>query len=145
GWQDLYGGPVDVPDPQDPATFAASVLDWDEPTRPEHARLLEWYRVLVALRRAVPDLGSGDRTRTSVDVHPAQGADDGPWQGALVVHRGAARVVVNLAHVAAAVPVPVERPVRVVADWDGGVVQPPAATGDPLVVEVPARGVVVLA
>ncbi len=145
GWQDLYGGPVDVPDPQDPATFAASVLDWDEPTRPEHARLLEWYRVLVALRRAVPDLGSGDRSRTFVDVHPAQGADDGPWQGVLVVHRGAARVVVNLAHVAAAVPVPVERPVRVVADWDGGVVRPPAAAGDPLVVEVPARGVVVLA
>ena len=145
GWAQLYGHEIEVPDPQDPATFAASVLDWEEPTRPDHARLLEWYRVLVALRRAVPDLGSGDRVRTSLDVHPAPGAGDGPWQGALVVHRGDARVVVNLAHSPAAVPVPVRRPVEVVADWAGGVVVPPDRPGDPLVVEVPGRAVVVLA
>ncbi|MBF0695842.1 malto-oligosyltrehalose trehalohydrolase [Actinomyces bowdenii] len=40
-----------IPDPQDPATVEASRLDWQEPARPEHARLLEWYRRLIALRR----------------------------------------------------------------------------------------------
>jgi maltooligosyltrehalose trehalohydrolase len=156
GWQELYGGPVAVPDPQDPATFAASVLDWDEPARPEHARLLEWYRVLIALRRTVPDLASGDRHATSLDVHtltdgapdptgPASDAAPGPWQGALVLHRGDARVVLNLARTAAAVPVPTARPVRVVAAWDGGVVRAPGAPDEPLVVELPARSVVVLA
>ena len=34
GWADLYGGPVDVPDPQDESTVAASRLDWAEPARP---------------------------------------------------------------------------------------------------------------
>lgn len=146
GWTDLYGGAVDVPDPQDPATFAASVLDWSEPTREPHARLLEWYRVLVALRRTVPDLATGDRSATSLDVHAAPGAPpDGPWQGALVLHRGDARVVLNLARTPAEVPVPLARPVQVVASWDGGTLRVPESPDGPVVVEVPARGVVVLA
>jgi len=146
GWADLYGGQVDVPDPQDPATFTASVLDWAQPRESGHARLLEWYRVLVALRRSVPDLASGDRHDTSLDVHEAQPTTDAPgWQGVLVLHRGGARVVLNLARSPAAVPVPVTRPVRVVAAWDGGVVHTPQAPDAPLVVDVPARSVVVLA
>lgn len=154
GWTDLYGGPVQVPDPQDPATVAASVLDWSEPAEPRHARLLEWYRVLIALRRSVPDLASGDRHRTSLDVHevpPSTGTDGQGaavprgWQGVLVLHRGDARVVLNLAHDAAAVPVPVTRPVRVVGAWDGGAVHTPSSPDEPLVVDVPPRSVVVLA
>ncbi len=146
GWAELYGGPVEVPDPQDPATFAASVLDWSEPRRPEHARLLEWYRVLVALRRAVPDLASGDRHRTSLETLEPSSTTDAPgWQGVLVLHRGDARVVVNLGHVAVDVPVAASRPLRVVAAWDGGAVDGPHAPGGPVVVGVPARGVVVLA
>lgn len=146
GWTELYGGPVDVPDPQDPATFAASVLDWSEPAQDEHARLLEWHRVLIALRRSVPDLASGDRHRTSLDVHEASVPSHHPgWEGALVLHRGDARVVLNLARTAAAVPVPVTAPVRVVAAWDGGAVHAPHGADEPLVVDVPARSVVVLA
>lgn len=146
GWADLYGGPVGVPDPQDPATFAASVLDWSEPARPEHARLLEWYRVLIALRRTVPDLSSGDRHRTSVEVQEVPGAGPGPgWRGVLVVHRGDARVVVNLADAPAAVTVRPARPLRVVAAWDGGALHTPGAPDEPVVVDVPARSVVVLA
>ncbi|HEX6988830.1 MAG TPA: ABC transporter substrate-binding protein, partial [Bacillota bacterium] len=45
-----------VPDPQDPETFRRSKLDWSEPDREPHARLLRWYRDLLALRRAQPDL-----------------------------------------------------------------------------------------
>ncbi len=50
GWAELYGGAPDVPDPQSPATVAASRLDWDEVRRGDHARLLAWYRTLIALR-----------------------------------------------------------------------------------------------
>jgi len=51
GWDES-----DVPDPQDPGTFERSRLDWSEPSRDPHARLLAWYRDLIALRRAHPDL-----------------------------------------------------------------------------------------
>ncbi len=46
----------DVPDPQDPATFARSKLDWSEPTRDGHREMLAFYRRLIALRKAWPDL-----------------------------------------------------------------------------------------
>ena len=45
GWD-----PADVPDPQDPATFERSRLDWAEPRKDRHADLLAWYRELIALR-----------------------------------------------------------------------------------------------
>ncbi|HWH27164.1 MAG TPA: malto-oligosyltrehalose trehalohydrolase [Pseudolysinimonas sp.] len=40
-----------VPDPQDPATFERSQLDWSELTEQPHARILSLYRELIALRR----------------------------------------------------------------------------------------------
>lgn len=49
GWR-----PEDVPDPQDPATFARSKLRWPERERPPHSSMLEFYRELIALRRANP-------------------------------------------------------------------------------------------
>ena len=51
GWADLYGPDTTIPDPQALDTFAASRLDWDEPTSPAHAPLLGWYRTLLRLRR----------------------------------------------------------------------------------------------
>jgi maltooligosyltrehalose trehalohydrolase len=48
----------DVPDPQDPATRERSCLDWAEVDKPAHRELLEWYRALIALRRAEPALTS---------------------------------------------------------------------------------------
>ncbi|GAA2183521.1 malto-oligosyltrehalose trehalohydrolase [Brooklawnia cerclae] len=58
-WSQIYGTDAAVPDPQSPATFTASKLDWDEPSRPEHARMLSWYRTLIDLRRAeLPGDGS---------------------------------------------------------------------------------------
>jgi maltooligosyltrehalose trehalohydrolase len=41
----------DLPDPQNPATFERSVLDWDEPRRAPHDEVLALYRDLLALRR----------------------------------------------------------------------------------------------
>lgn len=51
GWD-----PSEVPDPQDPATFERSKLDWDELARSPHREILEWYRTLIDLRRRVPGL-----------------------------------------------------------------------------------------
>jgi maltooligosyltrehalose trehalohydrolase len=45
-----------VPDPQDPATFARSKLDWSELAKPGHAEILDLYKQLIALRRSRPEL-----------------------------------------------------------------------------------------
>jgi maltooligosyltrehalose trehalohydrolase len=77
-----------VPDPQDPATFERSRLDWAEAGAERHGDLLAWYRTLIALRRATPDLADPrlDRVETACD----------PGLGWLTVRRGAVLVAVNL-------------------------------------------------
>lgn len=47
-----------IPDPQDPATFAASRLLWPEREAAPHAATLRLYRALLALRRSDPALRS---------------------------------------------------------------------------------------
>jgi maltooligosyltrehalose trehalohydrolase len=121
GWADLYGAAdadFVVPDPQDPASFAASLLDWSERDRPEHARMFDWYRRLIALRREVPDLGSGDRAATRLEF-PPDAVADGPWQDWLVLHRGRARVAINLAAHEQEVPIGDARGLTVRASWSG--------------------------
>jgi maltooligosyltrehalose trehalohydrolase len=49
----------EIPDPQDPSTFARSKLAWDELAFAPHAEMLEWYRRLIALRKAIPVLTDG--------------------------------------------------------------------------------------
>ncbi len=83
GWDE-----ADVPDPQDPATFERSRLDWDEPSQPVHARLLEWYRSLIRLRRSTPDLRDGDLSSVAVTWDASARTVD--------VRRGSYRVLVNL-------------------------------------------------
>ncbi len=78
----------DVPDPQDPATFERSKLDWSEPARDSHADVLDWYRRLIALRRSRPEL-----TDPRLDLVDVAYDEEARW---LVVHRGALRVAVNL-------------------------------------------------
>ncbi len=51
GWD-----PDAVPDPQDPATYERSKLDWSEPESGQHARVLAAYQRLVELRRTLPAL-----------------------------------------------------------------------------------------
>ena len=46
GW-----APESVPDPQAPATFQRSKLDWDEVGDPGHSEMLDWYRALITIRR----------------------------------------------------------------------------------------------
>ncbi|GAA5003627.1 malto-oligosyltrehalose trehalohydrolase [Actinopolymorpha pittospori] len=92
-----YGwNPADVPDPQDPATFEASKLDWAEPEKEGAARLLRWYTALVRLRRELPDLADPRLYRVGVSYD-----EDARW---LSIRRGAVGVVANLADRPAQVP-----------------------------------------
>ncbi|GAA1982957.1 malto-oligosyltrehalose trehalohydrolase [Kitasatospora viridis] len=76
-----------VPDPQARATVLASTLDWAEPRSGEHAELLQWYRQLIRLRKASPELCDPDLRRVRVDFDEAAG-----W---FTLHRGKFAVTVN--------------------------------------------------
>ncbi|HET9443431.1 MAG TPA: malto-oligosyltrehalose trehalohydrolase, partial [Acidimicrobiales bacterium] len=93
GWE-----PDEVPDPQDPATFDRSRLDWAEAELEPHAGLLEWHRRLLRLRRRHPELTDGRLDAVEVEV------DEGA--GGLVVRRGAITVAANVGKAPWAVPVP---------------------------------------
>jgi maltooligosyltrehalose trehalohydrolase len=75
----------DVPDPQDPATFIRSKLDWGELERLEHAEVLTVYRELIALRRRVPDLCDPRLDAVVVETSDAH----------MVIRRGRCVVVAN--------------------------------------------------
>lgn len=52
-----------IPDPQDEATFLRSRLAWEERQKDEHARVLDVYRTMLALRRQDPVLRQPSRER----------------------------------------------------------------------------------
>ncbi|MGW2645200.1 malto-oligosyltrehalose trehalohydrolase [Streptomyces sp. NPDC001393] len=121
----------DVPDPQDPATRERSCLDWSEPEREPHARVLAWYRRLIALRHGQPDLTDPDLADTKVAYD-----EDARW---LAFRRGDVRVAVNLGKAPAAIPLGT-RPAVVLAAWEP--VQTPGRDG---LLQVPGESCVVLA
>ncbi|MFG3505411.1 malto-oligosyltrehalose trehalohydrolase [Streptomyces sp. NPDC047821] len=98
----------DVPDPQDPATRDRSCLDWPERERQPHARLLAWYRELIALRAAQPDLTDPDLAAVRVAFD-----EEARW---LAYRRGDLRVAVNFAKEPARVPLGSRG--RVLASWE---------------------------
>lgn len=116
----------EVPDPQHPATFERSKLDWDETEQGRHAVVLAAHRELLALRRALPALTDPDlaAVRCTVDEDART----------FVLHRGGAlAVVVNFGASAAAVGVPGAAEVLWAtpagASAGGGAVQLPAHAG----------------
>ena len=123
GWD-----PEQVPDPQDPVTFARSKLDWDELAKERHASLLGWYRELIALRRRFPDLGDPRLDRTTVEYDETE-----RW---LVVSRGAVRTLVNLGRRSRSFPL--GRGADLLAASDAGV----RLTGDGLTVPNDAVAIV---
>ncbi len=72
-----------------PATVERSTLDWSELTAGEHRTLLQLYRDLIALRHTHPELADPRLDQYAVET--------GPGERWLVLHRGAIRVVCNLA------------------------------------------------
>jgi maltooligosyltrehalose trehalohydrolase len=85
-----------VPNPQDPATYQRSKLDWAERDKPGHAEILGLYRRLIALRKSHPDLSDPRLDQVQVS-HGDQ---------YLVMRRGRCAVAVNLAPVAQTVSLP---------------------------------------
>jgi maltooligosyltrehalose trehalohydrolase len=118
-----HGWDAEVPDPQDPATRKAAVLDWAQPLTGVHARMLRWYTDLIRLRRREPDLRDDDLSGVRVDL----------GRGWVAVRRGGFDVVVNLSDRPVTVP---SRGVRAELVWgeaeprpDGTVRLAPGATG----------------
>ncbi|MGB3440172.1 MAG: malto-oligosyltrehalose trehalohydrolase [Actinophytocola sp.] len=81
GW-----GESEVPDPMDVATVVRSTLPWGELADPAHRAVYDTYRELIALRRRHPELSDPRMDRYRVETE----------DGALVLHRGSLRVLVNL-------------------------------------------------
>jgi len=83
GWN-----PDDIPDPQDQQTFLQSKLNWDERSQPPHAEMLNWYRKLIAIRKAHSELTNGSLEETQVEYR-----EDEKW---LDLRRGTIEITVNL-------------------------------------------------
>ncbi|GLY95910.1 malto-oligosyltrehalose trehalohydrolase [Actinoplanes sp. NBRC 103695] len=118
---------TDVPDPQDPATFARSKLDWSELGKPGHEEILDLYKRLIALRRAYADLSDPRLDRVEVQ-HGDQ---------YVVMRRGRCAVAVNLAPVAQTLHLPAVPSKVLVATEPGVVLQRDR-------VELPAESAVVV-
>jgi maltooligosyltrehalose trehalohydrolase len=86
-----------VPDPQDPATFATSKLDWSELTEPPRSELLDLTTRLLKIRRTYPDF-----TDPRFDAGRAESDDEAGW---LLLERGSTTLVVNFGDRSATVPV----------------------------------------
>ncbi|MEU6218740.1 malto-oligosyltrehalose trehalohydrolase [Streptomyces sp. NPDC047022] len=121
----------DVPDPQDPATRDRSCLDWSEPERDRHARVLAWYRELIALRHSQPDLSDPDFEDVKITFD-----EEARW---LAFRRGEIRVAVNLAKGPARIPLGA-RDARVLAAWE-----PVPPLDEDGVLSLPGESCVVLA
>ncbi|MHA7262056.1 malto-oligosyltrehalose trehalohydrolase [Arthrobacter sp. TMN-37] len=124
GWN-----PEDVPNPQDPATFASAKLDWAEAEKPEHQELLATYRSLIRLRDSEPDLREPDFRSVSVDF-----SEDERW---LVLRRRRTAVVLNLGGTERTVPLPARDATVRLSTVDG-------ATTGPDSVTLPAHGSLIL-
>ncbi|MGA9491648.1 MAG: malto-oligosyltrehalose trehalohydrolase [Mycobacterium sp.] len=96
----------DIPDPQDPQTFRHSKLDWAELDAEGHARLLQTYRDLIALRRNETDLRDPWLDHLIVDYD-----EEARW---IVMRRGRLAVACNLG----AEPVTVPCTGELVLSWD---------------------------
>src|SRR5205809_3154574 len=91
GWDE-----ADVPDLQDEATFLRSKLDWEQPHREPYLGLHAWYRELIALRRARPELTDPRLDRVQADFD-----ENARW---LLVRRGRLRIAANLGSKAVRLP-----------------------------------------
>lgn len=97
----------DVPDPLAVSTAAGAVLRREERSMPDHARALEWYRTLLALRRRLPGLVDGDRASLSTMVDEEART--------LAVQRPGVVVAANLGPAAARVAWPGGQPSAAIA------------------------------
>jgi len=93
GW-----APESIPDPEDVGTFEQSKLKWDEMHKGEHAKMLDWYRRMIRLRRDVSSLTDGEPGNTRVTYSEAD-----RW---LSMERGDVTMSCNLGETNRMLPVP---------------------------------------
>lgn len=86
-----------VPDPQAVSTFRDSMLDWDERTRGDHARLLDWYTQLLHLVRREGALCDRSLAAVEVDVLSEETVVLRRGGISVLAHRGAARLELETA------------------------------------------------
>lgn len=116
-----HGWGSQVPDPQDKETFTRSKLDWSQPDDGDHARVLQWYRTLIALRKQIADLSD-----------PALGTIATTIDDDLIrIQRGAYRLVINLR--SESVPIGLGPEEAVVAAFDAELDQSTAGSDKPVV------------
>ena len=127
GWN-----PADVPDPQDEATFARSKLDWAQPGREPYRGILAWYRELIALRRARPELTDPRLDRVSADYD-----EDARW---LMVRRGPLRIAANLGAATARLPLGQPGMAVLIATGPGVAIEDESVTVPPAAFAVIATG-----
>ena len=126
-----------IPDPQDAETFERSTLAWTELATPRGRRMFEWYRSLLGLRRARPELAAGRHAGLRVDEDQAR-----EW---IVVTRGHVSLACNLSREPREVPVSRAADASVLLAWgetlpvapsaSDAILLPPRTT---IVLEVPA-------
>ncbi len=116
GWD-----PAVVPDPQDPATFTRSKLDWSEASTGRHARILEVYRQLAALRRTRPELTDPAFGRNRCRVEEQRRIFE--------MDRGELRVIVNFG----------DEPAQIALDLGGREAELLFATGDGVTLDASGR------
>jgi maltooligosyltrehalose trehalohydrolase len=111
-----------IPDPESPATFQSSKLEWNELLAPAHREMFAWYRELIRLRRANPSLNDPKPGNTCVtfDEHES-------W---IRMHRGTVTVICNLGASERAFPVRAKSKILLASpamleNTDGKVALPP--------------------
>jgi maltooligosyltrehalose trehalohydrolase len=77
----------DIPDPQDPETFAAAKLGWAWPEGSPHAQLRRLYQDLLAARRGWPALGDRRHTAARLLNDPSS-LEPGGQSALLLLRRG---------------------------------------------------------
>jgi maltooligosyltrehalose trehalohydrolase len=100
----------EIPDPQDPATYERSKLNWQEVQEGEHGRLHRVYRQLISLRHNEPDLADPWLDDMRVDFD-----EERQW---IVMERGTLAIAANLGTEAVDIPVTGD----VVLAWEDPVV-----------------------
>jgi maltooligosyltrehalose trehalohydrolase len=125
GWN-----PVEIPDPQDPASFARSKLQWSEAAHEPHKSLLQWHRDLIRLRKLRPELRDGRLDKVDVRFD-----EEARW---LVVGRGPLRVACNIASEIRPVPLSEH------ADWKLLLSSHPSIRAGAMDVSLPPDSVAIL-
>ena len=88
----------DIPDPQSLNTFEDSRLNWNEAQLEPHAKILDWHKALIRLRRTISALNDGRSDLVRVDFDQEQTL--------LVIRRGPITIAYNLDSVPQSIHLP---------------------------------------